>query len=416
MDSTIPEVAATPKSAAIGPTPKAERLLAPDLIRGIALLVIPLGNVGYYLWGGTIGYGSPPADSLVERFIDVAVQIFFPAAAPAFAIVVGWGLATMARRLAEREVPRRRALVVLARRDLALLALGVLHATLLFGADILTLYGIAGLVALLLIHRSRRVLITWAAVSIVLLAMAYLLSGTIYVTEGAHELTSGSADYAVSIGERLGSLAGSLVFSILAGLLLAAFIAGFWLSRMGILERPWDHVGRLSKITVAGVTINIVGGAPAALVLASLWTPPAWVVLVVSPMLGLSGLAGGMGFVSLLALVAARLRDRRPAIPAAIAAVGERSLSFYLLQSFVLAPLLAAWGLGLGGRISHLQAYAIAAAVALICIVMAVTLDRANVRGPMEALSRRLTYRRPATTASTPDSMDGAHHTLATGR
>jgi uncharacterized membrane protein YeiB len=52
----------------------------------------------------------------------------------------------------------------------------------------------------------------------------------------------------------------------------------------------------------------------------------------------------------------------------------------------------------------------------LICIVMAVTLDRANVRGPMEALSRRLTYRRPATTASTPDSMDGAHHTLATGR
>jgi uncharacterized protein len=416
MTSMNPVAPAAPTSPAIGPTSKSERGLAPDLIRGVALSAIPLGNVGYYLWGDTVGYGSPPAGTLIERFLDVVVQLLFPVAVPVFAIVLGWGLATTARRLAARGMPRRQVLVVLARRDLILITIGALHATLLFGHDILAIYGFAGLVALLLIYRSRRVLVTWAAVGMVLLGVAYLLAGTGYVHDRAHQTTSGSAQYAVSIGERLGPWLGDIAFMVMAGLMLAPFIIGFWLSRTGILDRPWDHVGRLRTIAVAGVTVNIVAGLPAALILASLWTPPTWVVFIVGPMFGLSSLAGGLGFVSLFALIAARLKDRRPAIPAAIAAVGERSLSCYLLQSLILAPLLAAWGLGLGGRVNHLGAYGIAAAVALINIAVAGTLARAKVRGPMEALSRRLTYRRPATTATARDATDRIEpHTVGGG-
>ena len=72
MDTAIPAPVHAATSVATGPIPKAERVLAPDLIRGAAFLLIPLGNVGYYLWGRTVGYGSPPAASLVDRVLDVA--------------------------------------------------------------------------------------------------------------------------------------------------------------------------------------------------------------------------------------------------------------------------------------------------------------------------------------------------------
>ena len=123
-------------------------------------------------------------------------------------------------------------------------------------------------------------------------------------------------------------------------------------------------------------------------------------MVVLGPVYGLAALAGAVGFVSLSAVIAARLKGRRRPIPAAIAAVGERSLSFYLMQSLMLAPLLAPWGFGLGGRVSHMQAYGIAAVVALINVAVAVMLARADVRGPMEAILRRLTYRGTKTEAS----------------
>ena len=63
-----------------------------------------------------------------------------------------------------------------------------------------------------------------------------------------------------------------------------------------------------------------------------------------------TGLAGGLGYVAVFGLIAARMPQwarRHPAV-VAVAAVGKRSLSSYLAHSLLVAPLLAAWGLGLG--------------------------------------------------------------------
>lgn len=75
-----------------------------------------------------------------------------------------------------------------------------------------------------------------------------------------------------------------------------------------------------------------------------------------------------------------------------VSAVGERSLSCYLLQSVILAPLLGAWGLGLGARIGTAPAYALAVGVWALSIACAVALARAGRRGPFEVVLRRLTY------------------------
>jgi uncharacterized membrane protein YeiB len=271
---------------------------------------------------------------------------------------------------------------------------------LLYGDEVMALYGIAGLVSLLLVYRSRRALLIWATVGVVLFTAAYGLISTLYVNNGVHEVTAGSADYVTSIGERLGSWTGNVVFLVISGLLLAPFVAGFALFRAGMFERPWDHITRLRKIALTAIALNVVAGLPVALILASVWTPPGRLVVILGPIYGLASMLGGVGFVCLFAFIAGRLKDRRPPMVAAIAAVGERSLSCYLLESLILAPLLAAWGLGLGGRVSHLQGYAVAVAVAGIVLAFAVMLARVNVRGPMESVIRRLTYRRPATSRS----------------
>jgi uncharacterized membrane protein YeiB len=112
----------------------------------------------------------------------------------------------------------------------------------------------------------------------------------------------------------------------------------------------------------------------------------------------LSGVVVGLGYVCLFGWLAAVWHDRRDVHPAvrAVTAVGERSLTSYLLQSLMFAPLLSAWGLGLGGRIGTAQAAALAVGVWLVTVAIAVTLDRAGRRGPFEVLLRRLTYGRPA--------------------
>lgn len=85
---------------------------------------------------------------------------------------------------------------------------------------------------------------------------------------------------------------------------------------------------------------------------------------------------------------------RTGALVRALSAVGQRSLTFYLLQSLLLAPLMADWGLGLGVHLSTAGAVAIALLVWLLSLPLAAWMDSRSVRGPAEMLLRRLTYGR----------------------
>ncbi len=123
----------------------------------------------------------------------------------------------------------------------------------------------------------------------------------------------------------------------------------------------------------------------------------------------------GVAYVCLFALWAARLHETsaaRRGAPAVLAAVGERSLTCYLLQSVMLAPLLAPWGLGLGEGMGTAAAYGTAVAVWLVTVGIAWSLAASGRRGPFEVMLRRLTYGRPGTTA--PVSAAGAGPTRPT--
>lgn len=107
-----------------------------------------------------------------------------------------------------------------------------------------------------------------------------------------------------------------------------------------------------------------------------------------------TGLAGGLGYVALFGLIAHRMPQwarRHPAV-VAVAAVGKRSLSCYVAHSLIFAPLLAAWGLGLGALLGSATMAAFAVGVWLVTVVGAYAMDRAGQRGPAEVLLRRLAY------------------------
>jgi uncharacterized protein len=75
-----------------------------------------------------------------------------------------------------------------------------------------------------------------------------------------------------------------------------------------------------------------------------------------------------------------------------VSAVGKRSLSCYLAHSLLFAPVLAAWGLGLGEHLSSWTMALFAVGVWLLTVAGAYALERAGRRGPAEAVLRRLMY------------------------
>ena len=143
-----------------------------------------------------------------------------------------------------------------------------------------------------------------------------------------------------------------------------------------------------------GIVIGAVGALPDALVYAGAIPMPDMIMWAFAGLNGLTGVAGGIGYAALFGLLATRIGSAPGVIGRAVAGVGRRSLSFYLFQSVIFAPLLTAWGFGLGQHIGTTFAFAIAVGVWVLSLVLAVVLDSKNSRGPAEVLLRRLTYGR----------------------
>ncbi|GEA87815.1 DUF418 domain-containing protein [Cellulomonas cellasea] len=411
LDAAPPARAALPAPAAppvpvappapAPPAPAAPtRSLAPDLARGMLLLFIASANVWGYLWNSAAEasrYGlRPVGGSSLDLVVDGVVAFFVDdRSRPMFAILYGFGLATMAARLASRGADRRDVRRVIARRSRWLVVLGVAHAALLFAGDILAPYGVTGLIALAFLQRSRTVLLWWFwGSSLVATVGGALVLTFLHEYWGTGEIPP--SDYLASAVERL---FGSLAITTIAAVLLffvPQVVLGILLARSGWLARPWEHRQALGRVVVVALVVNLVGNLPFALAVAQVWTPADGAVgLTVELAHYLSGVVMGFGYVCLFGWVAAVLRDRpRRGVVSAVAAVGERSLTSYLLQSVMFAPLLSAWGLGLGGRIGTAQAAVLAIGVWLVTVLVAVAMHRAGRRGPFEVLLRRLTYGR----------------------
>lgn len=426
---TAAPAAAASSAAARGPVRPSERALAPDLARGAMLLLIVLSNTGFHLWAARHGAsGWQPVDgSALDRAVQFGMITTLDLRAyPLFAFLFGYGMMRLYQRQTEAGASPRAAVALLRRRSLWLVVLGSLHACLLMAGDIVSSYGVASLLlGWLFLRRSDRTLLIAGSTALALLFLTSTAPAVIEVVTGQLG-QSGSAPtepttvpYASVEDDPLAAVRTRMAtwsYVTLGGGLLsfgahAMMLLGCWAARRRVLERPYDHLPLLRRTAAVGLAAGWLGGLPSALAHVGALDVPADALAEGGALPAIheaTGLAAGMGYVAVFGLLAHRIsvraghgrqRGRRPGpsrATLAVAALGKRSLSGYLGHSLLFAPVLAAWGLGLGRHLSSASMAAYAVGVWLVTVVAAEALERAGRPGPAEAALRRLVYRRPA--------------------
>ncbi|SMY12959.1 DUF418 domain-containing protein [Brevibacterium jeotgali] len=410
--STHPSVPPQP------PTPAAvmPRALAPDMARGFMLLLIAIANVSWHLWGHPTGLTSAhptdggPLDTALATlsiiFVDGRIY-------PMFAFLFGYGMVQFARSRTARGLPQESIGRMLVRRHLWLIVFGFVHALLLFNGDVLGAYGLTGIViGALLFRRTDRTLkiVSWIFAG--LLAVFALLTGAAAALmlllppevkdeisaamgdQGMTEMFSGQSNYLLAALTRGGMWLASTPGTLLMLTFPLAIVLGWLAARHGLLDAPAAHRRALGRIAVWGIVIGAAGALPDALLFVGAIPMPEMIAWAFSGLNALTGVAGGIGYAALFGLLAMRIGPEPGVIGRAVTGIGRRSLSFYLFQSVIFAPLLTAWGFGLGQHIGTTTAFAIAVGVWLLSLVLALMLDAQNRRGPAEVLLRRLTYGR----------------------
>lgn len=389
-----------------------ERSLAPDLARGLMLLLIVLSNTVFHLWAAPYGpSGWHPADgSGLDRAVQFAMITTLDLRVyPLFAFLFGYGLWVSFRRRVDEGVGEATAAARVRRRCLWLVVFGAVHAGLLMAGDVLASYGVLGLlVGWLLLRRSDRTIVVVCGFATVILVALLVFGGLLYgldlldggagpvppAPSSADAYATGQASWLASVLPRLGTwgvVTASVALSVTAPL---ALLLGVLAARRGILADPGAHLGLLRVVAVAGIGVGWLGGVPAALAHVGAWSVPDAVLADGGPLFvaqWATGPAAGLGYVAAFALLAHRVAGRAHGTAlTAVRAMGRRSMSTYLSHSLLCAPLLAAWGFGLGAHLSSASMALVAVAAWLVTAVLALGFERAGRRGPAEALLGRL--------------------------
>ncbi|MGH3871767.1 MAG: DUF418 domain-containing protein [Pseudonocardiaceae bacterium] len=388
----------------VGATAVSARSLAPDLARGMMLLLIALANVTSYLYGdGSYGRGVWIRDYPVLDQTVLLLQATFvrDRVYPMFALLFGYGIVQLLRRQISNGVDAVTVRKLVRRRGWWLVLFGFLHALLLFSGDIIGAYGLlAVLLAGVIVHARDRTLLIMAALWTAALwtvpvALSQLLDGRLTHPETKANSIS---DPLQAAGIRVLEWAqSSTVDSIFV--LVPALMVGVWAARRKLLDEPARYRPLLLRVAVLGVVLAVVGGIPWGLKRIPWWTPSSDTVIILLDWAHtLTGYAGGIGYAAIAGLITIRVQARgRPGwVVTALAACGQRSMTCYLLQSVVFVAVLAAYGGGLGSRLGFTEVEILAVVTWGSTVLLADAMGRRGYRGPAERLLRRLTYGPPA--------------------
>jgi uncharacterized membrane protein YeiB len=390
-----------------GPVQRAERALAPDLARGAMLLLIALANCAGAFFASAPGVDTTPHG--LERVYNLFMFTFVHARAyPMFAIMFGYGLVQLACRQDAAAGDPRAARSVLLRRNAWLFVFGAAHGVLLLGGDFLGGYGLVGMVfTLLLLRRGDRVyrFAPWylAVVGVYLVVLPVVTALTNGTGGRAAQVPTSpndsfaQPDYVASLLSRVQEWPVHTI--TITGLIFVVWI-GAWAARKRILEEPARHLRLLRVAAAGGIGLAVAGGLPMGLFSAGMFevsiAAAPWVKLLYE----VSGTFAGVGYVALFGLLSHALTTAMPAprenvVVGALTALGQRSLSGYLLQSVAWAVLAWPFMLGLGSKAASptFAAAGSATAVWLVSLVAAQVMQRRSYRGPAEALLRQLVYR-----------------------
>ncbi|MDP4509623.1 DUF418 domain-containing protein [Nonomuraea turcica] len=379
-----------PSAPPPGAVPLDRRSLAPDLARGLMLLLIAVAHAHMYLSGHQTGFRGYALDGgPVDRLVaGVQILLVDGRALPMFAALFGYGLAHLANRQLAAGKSWAQARRVLRRRSLWLLAFGFCHALLLFFGDILGAYGLVGLLLIGFVRRDDRAVVRAAVAGLVLHVVVLVGFGLLTVSAPKGDTPAAMADPVAAMVMRVIAWAG-MTPTYFAVSVVPAFLFGIWAARRRLLDEPGAHRASLSRIAVIGAGVSVAGGVPLMLIDTQVWTPSVALSVSAYALHSVTGIAGGLAYAAIVGLAAGR---RRSPVITALAACGQWSLTCYLLQSVIFVAVFAPYAGGLGARVGDAAASGIAVLTWLATVVLAALLAPRGRRGPAEALLRRLTY------------------------
>ncbi|MGJ4947874.1 DUF418 domain-containing protein [Bradyrhizobium sp. HKCCYLS20291] len=377
------------------PASRGERLPAIDILRGLALFGVMAINVvfefrvsifGQFLpasrpheWGTTFFAGSlspdmtgllwaiigdSPFNRAIEDGLARAVSM---KAFALFSLLFGIGLAMQFERIAAH-----RRVALLLRRLLVLLAIGLVHLTLLWNGDILTEYALAGLIVLPFLFAPNWLVI---ASSLALLGLYFTgwlvnvlpLPSSAWMTQHVADANRiyASDSFPQILAFRLSEIGAIAPLHLwIFPRTLGLFLAGIIIWRSGVLRDASRHRAMLLLTALAALAVAIDAGPSLATVSLAI----AYAALI----LAAANTAWG---VRLLGWAAP---------------VGRMAFTNYLMQSFVFS--LVFYGFGLFGRLSVSLALAVGIVVYVVQVIASWCWLRLFQFGPVEWLWRSLMY------------------------
>ena len=391
-------------------SPTSERIHALDVLRGVAVAGILFANVlvffGLFAMPPDRAAALPTAsrDAVVLFVEKVLVDGKFYSV---FSLLFGIGFGLQLARGGEAALPRFR------RRLRILLAIGALHAFLIWGGDILMLYALLGFTLPWFARKTNRALLRWTVILFAVPTALYVAMLTVWTIVASVAPPPSQADAGVPAGiltyfEAMGrggvkdAFMGNLVFVAIrwADLIatvrfpkvLGMFVLGLMIVRTGLAQAPSDHRATLVRWSLLGWGVGLPMNVIAVLAFHRWpYLPPSLggFLGVVTQAVGVPMLA--LGYAATVALLVVH----RQRLVNVFAPVGRMALTNYLMHSIICVVLSYGFGLGLWWRIGASAAMAIAAAIIVVQIPLSAWWLSRYRYGPVEWIWRRLAYGQP---------------------
>ena len=380
----------------------AQRDIAPDVLRGFALLGILVVNIQFMgLNSGegargewTLGFANGSATFVIASIFAGKFYLLF-------SFLFGYS----SNYIIRGDVANRRRWV---KRCFALITLGILHFTFLWHGDIIFMYGLFGLLLIPFFFRADRTLKIWTRIVFFFSATLMIFIGALvyigerfFPEESVQQSMESKLDSVLISGSFIDAIPARLelwVYSISSGIFLqgglafAAFLLGLRMARINFLSSPID-VAKNSKLIKFGFLL----GAPiqiiAALVLVrneqsaepseATYLLALLISFIAAPLLS-------MFYIGLIRKVV----EEKPHLVSWMKPAGQMSLTIYISQSVMASVIFGPWGFGLFQDLQTWQVVLLACGIWLLLVYLASFWLKKHSQGPLEKLVNSLTKNR----------------------
>ena len=379
-----------------------QRDIAPDVLRGFALLGILVVNIQFMGLNSSEGARGDWTLGLANGSATFIIASIF---AGKFYLLFSFLFGYSSNYIIRGERSNRARWI---KRCFVLIVLGALHFTFLWHGDIIFVYGLFGLLLIPFFFRKDKTLKIWTRVIFIVTSTILLLVGAlIYIAERFFPEESfqvpmeSKLDSALSNGSFLDAIPARLdlwVYGVATGILLqgglafAAFLLGLRLARTQFLSSPIDkkkNSALMKKGFFFGAPLQII----AAIILVNneqsaepseaIYVLAVFSSFVAAPLLS-------MFYVGLIR----KLVEEKSNLVSWMKPAGRMSLTVYISQSIITSMIFGPWGFGLFQDLQTWQVILLAVGIwALLVYLSTIWLKRFS-QGPLEQLVNTLTRSR----------------------